>query len=178
MYVVDQMGRMVMSHHRRMITAAPRAPTRLPRAVRMSDAEWITLREACGLTQAQAGAVVGAAHRTVQHWEGGRNGIPLAAANALRNLDDLIRQQATLALEPLARRARPTNDAVVLTRYRSEADYAGSAEALAGLPWAAHAALLWRVMDGLSRLRVPYTVGWAAPGAETATQAALPASED
>lgn len=143
------------------IDAAPAARQVHRRPVyRMPVAEFITLRQACGLTQQEAGQILGAALRTVQHWEAGRNAVPKSASDGLKNLDDLIRAQASLVLEPLARLRRPPADPVALLRYRSPEGYAGSALAQAGLPFPAHVAFLWRIMDGLSRLGIRWVVRW------------------
>ena len=129
--------------------------------MRTSPAEFITLREMCGLTQSGAAEAIGASHRAVQHWEAGERAVPKAKIDAMRNLDDLIRLRATLILEPHAMREAP-NRRVDLLRYRCPEDYeaAEPGHVAAGLSWQAYHAMLWRVMDGLARLRVRYLVRW------------------
>jgi transcriptional regulator with XRE-family HTH domain len=132
----------------------------------MSPAEFITLRQACGLTQQEAGEILGVAHRTVQNWEGARNAIPKSDSDGLRNLDDLIRAQASAVLEPLARKRPGSVAPVQLVRYRSVETFvlarlSGAVGLSHALPWPAHIAVLWRVMDGLSRLGIRYSVQWA-----------------
>lgn len=126
----------------------------------ISAAEFITLRQACGLTQSAVGEYLGVGLRTVQHWEAARNAISTEAAEKLRALDKQVRDAASAVLAPIARGGRPKR--VQLTRYRTPEEYAGSDAAKAGLPFLAYNALLWRVMDGLARLGVPYAIAWPA----------------
>jgi DNA-binding XRE family transcriptional regulator len=130
--------------------------------MRAGSAEFITLREACGLTQVGAAELIGCSHRAVQHWEGGERTVPLKRITVLRNLDDLIRDRATGVIQPLVpKKGRP--DRVELIRYRTTESYAAGqpGHAEAGLPMASYNAMLARVMDGLSRLGIRYAVRWS-----------------
>jgi hypothetical protein len=134
----------------------------------MSAAEFITLRHACGLTQSEAAGLLGVSKRSVEVWEGGQLAVKKAAGDRLKNLDDLIRAQATLILAPLARRKHP-GERVNLIRYRTPESYAAAqrGHATAGLSTAAYHAMLCRVIDGLARLDVRYAITWADQDAES-----------
>lgn len=141
------------------------APARSRRGVsgrHITSIEFRTLREACGLGQREFGALIGAPLRSVQNWEMEVYAIPEVAATTVRNLDAMLREQANLLLGGIAREPhwrRPTF--IALHRFKDEALYAGSAAAAAGVPFSSHPALLWRMMDGLTRLGIPYEVRWA-----------------
>ncbi len=138
----------------------------------MPSAEFLTLRQACGLTQAEASALLGMSQKSIEAWERGRLAVNKAAGDKLRNLDDLIRDRVTLILQPLAR-GKQQGERVNLIRYRTPESYAAAqpAHAAAGLSMAAYHAMLCRVIDGLARLGVRYSVQWPGDIAEKASAA-------
>lgn len=119
----------------------------------MNAPEYRTLREACGLSQQDAAALHDVALRTIGHWETGRNNIPAGAERELRDLDATIERGVTNVLTltaELSQKHGPV-DSVLLTRYRTAADYAGSRPDREGLPYPCHNALLGRAMVALRR---------------------------
>ena len=133
----------------------------------VTPAGFITLREACGLTQHETGLYLHCTLRAVQNWEGGTRGIPDAAARALQDLDALIRERVSEIVLPLSE--KNVTVTVPLIRYRSDEAYAASHRAEeTGLPRQAYHAMLWRAMDAITRLGHEYRVDWADGTGQTA----------
>ena len=119
---------------------------------------FVTLREACGLGQRELGAWLGVSLGAVQLWEAGSRPIPDERALKLMELDDMIRDGASMALKPIFE-TRP-DVPVTLVRYKTDAAYARTQFA-ADLPRSSHTAMLWRIVDGLKRLDHECAMVWA-----------------
>jgi len=125
----------------------------------VTPAGFITLREACGLTQHETGLYLHCTLRAVQNWEGGTRSIPDAAARALLDLDALIREQVSAIVLPLSE--KNVTVTVPLIRYRTDEAYAGSDHAESRMPRLAYHAMIGRAMDAIIRLGHEYRVDWA-----------------
>jgi DNA-binding XRE family transcriptional regulator len=127
----------------------------------MTGAELQTLREACGLTRDELGALAGVQARTVKHWENGHSaGVPADVADVVRRLDAQLSSACNEGLQVLvAQAARKSWRApvdVVLMRYASAEDLARYRADMAGMPAGVHGALVSRL-----RLMVPTLPGFA-----------------
>ena len=122
-------------------------------------AEFVTLREACGLSQTRLSALFQWPLRTVQALETDFRRVQKKHIDALRNLDDLIRYRAGVVLQPVMSRTKDA-EPVALIRYRDEKKYLRTERdhAKAGLCMDCYHAMLGRVIDGLNRLGVRYVV--------------------
>jgi transcriptional regulator with XRE-family HTH domain len=125
----------------------------------VNSAEYRTLREACGLSQQAAAAFHGVAVRTITHWETGRNNIPSGAAEEIERLNANI-ERAVLDTAKTLKSQHGEPHAVALTRYRTDAGYAGGRAAAEGLPHCCHNALVGRAKIALERLGASVSIVW------------------
>ncbi len=115
----------------------------------MTPAEFKTLRESLGLSAQWLADRAGVALRTVQYWEAGRRArIPADVCAILTEIDDKFERAVALALEIYIKSGAPPK--VTLLRYSSDADLWRYRPDMAGLPAAAHAALLARTRRALT----------------------------
>lgn len=144
----------------------------------MTGAELQTLREACGLTRDELGALAGVAARTVKHWENGRAGVPADVAGLVQRLDDTIQRAADQGADVIGTATQDQHGAapneVILIRYRTPEDLARYRPDMAGLPASVHGAIIGRLCsamraNGLQRARVV----WMNPDDYEAWRAAL-----
>jgi DNA-binding XRE family transcriptional regulator len=112
----------------------------------MTNAEFKTLREACGLSQRVAAQLLGNNERTVRYWEDGTSAVPNDAAELVTTIDATLSNAAREALQ-LAQSLRAKHDApeaITLFRYSSDAELWAARVDMQGLPTTCHAALLYR----------------------------------
>ena len=125
----------------------------------LTGAELQTLREACGLSRDDLGALAGVAARSVKHWEHGRSGVPADVADIVRRLDELIDFQIDQARN---RHITGPNE-FTLIRYRDEDALAHYRPDLAGQPLGVHGAIVQRVAMNLRREGMTARVVWMVP---------------
>ncbi len=117
----------------------------------MTPAELKTLREACGLTLPQLGALSGVQERTARYWESGKSRIPADVSQRIKQLDDSLSHAAGQAVQQLTAQAAALPDGAtldtVLLRYRTDAELHNYRPDMYPFPAATHAALLYRVRD-------------------------------
>lgn len=116
----------------------------------MTAAELQTLREACGLSRDELGALAGVQARTVKFWEYGKIGVPADVADLVREVDRNIMSAVSQMVHSI--RNKPVAD-VVFIRYRNE-DMPRYRPDLKDFPSSVHSAILSRV-----RLLLPWSAG-------------------
>lgn len=107
----------------------------------MNSAEFKTLREAVGLSVAQASEIFSVEPRTIRYWESGRNQVPQGVAEEINAIDaklDFIANEA----QHLYWEKKP--DEVVLYRYRDLTELLEAQGSFEGWPLSVHAAMLYR----------------------------------
>lgn len=132
----------------------------------MTPATYRTLREACGLSQQAAAEFHNVALRTILHWETGRNSVPAGAAAEMALLNGQIERATAEAIKLWSEKSAGA-ESVMLIRYRTPTDYAGSRPEREGLSWACHNALIARSMLALERAGARVVVQYSVtpPGA-------------
>lgn len=116
---------------------------------RMTGAELATLRQACGLTREELGAMCGGVHqRTVKHWESGHAGVPDDVAATVAGLLGTINAVVSQWRREILEAGRPPGG-LVLVRYRTADDLARFMPALAGYPMGVHAAMVVQLIQAL-----------------------------
>lgn len=141
----------------------------------LTGAELQTLREACGLTRDDLGALAGVAARTVKHWEHGRAGVPADVAALVQRLDATIQQAADQGAHAMAQAIARQGTApadVVLIRYRSADHLARYRPDMAGQPAGVQGAIVQRVAQALRQRGQLMRVVWMAPDAYEAWRTA------
>lgn len=120
----------------------------------MTGAEYKTLRQALGLSAAEAASFHGlASDRTIRYWESGQVEVPAGAAAELRELDHRLDRAVaeTVALYRHQKTELGGNppSRVELYRYRQAQLYARSRAGREGLPIGVHAVLIDRTRRAL-----------------------------
>ena len=139
----------------------------------MNGAEFKTLREACGLTvpdmaklavSPRTGEPVG--ERTIRYWESGSVPVPDDAATMLKQIDVMLSQSASQAMETWRAAAKEHGqgpDMVYLVRYRENEDLWKYRPDMKGLPATCHAALINRVRLALWEVGCATQIVWMEP---------------
>ena len=113
----------------------------------MTDAEFLTMREALAVPAQWMADALGVSLRSVQFWEVGRSAVPDRAGELLANIDAAIEKTADALLDQ-ARRSGA--DSFALVRYRNDADLAANYPALAEYPNKVQGVMLARVARALA----------------------------
>ena len=129
----------------------------LPDQAELTNAEYRTLREECGLSLSEAADFHDVREGTVKKWE--KSAPPGGAAAELIGLRIQIDAAARTALEVYlnALSQNPDIEGVDLYRYQAWA-YPESAPAAEGLPHGAHNTLVSKTADLLASHQVPVTI--------------------
>lgn len=141
----------------------------------LTGAELQTLREACGLTRDDLGALAGVAARTIKHWESGRAGVPADVAELVQRLDATIQQAADQGAHAMAQAITRQGTApadVVLIRYRDADHLARYRPDMAGQPAGVQGAIVQRVAQALRQRGQLVRVVWMQPDAYEAWRTA------
>ena len=125
-----------------------------------SGADFLTLREALGLTREATAVLLDVREHAVKTWE--RIGAPLGAMRTLRELDQQVERHVESEVETYAakRVAQGAPLRVRLVRYSTMAAFVSSAAARAGLPHLVHCALLGRLHGALRRMGTEVEIVW------------------
>jgi transcriptional regulator with XRE-family HTH domain len=115
----------------------------------MTGAELATLRQACGLTREDLGALAGVHQRTVKHWESGHAGVPADVAATVARLLASINADVSARRRQILDAGRPPGG-LVLVRYRTAEDMARFCPDMAGLPLTVHAATVVQLIQALA----------------------------
>ena len=134
----------------------------------LTGAELQTLREACGLSRDELGALAGVAARSVKHWEHGRSGVPGDVADLMRRLDATIERASLQAVDVYAQAiarhgGAGVPDDVVLIRYRDADALARYRSDMAGQTAGVHGAIVQRVAHALRQRWQLVRVVWMVP---------------
>ena len=139
-------------------SVAPQTPQPVDRAG--SGADFLTLREALGLTREATAVLLDVREHVVKTWE--RVGAPLGAIRTLRDLDQQVEQHVESEVEAYAtkRMAHGAPIRIRLVRYSTMAAFVGCSAARAGLPHLVHCALLGRLHGALRRMGAEVEIVW------------------
>ena len=125
-----------------------------------SGADFLTLREALGLTREATAVLLDVREHVVKSWE--RIGAPLGAMRTLRDLDQQVERQVDSEVEAYAtkRMAQGAPIRIRLVRYSTMTAFVGCSAARAGLPHLVHCALLGRLHGALRRMGAEVEIVW------------------
>lgn len=146
----------------------------------MSPAELKSMREFLGLTLQWVADRAGVAPRTAQFWEAGRQRVPADVAHMLLQMDSdaqriVIRTQYMVE-DIIKQQGRPP-EAIMLLRYRTDADLWQFRPDMQGWPAMAHAAIMSRVQRTLWAMGIPTGMEYMDPDAYLAWLAGRTDSE-
>ena len=113
----------------------------------MTDAEFLTMREALAVPAQWMADALGVSLRSVQFWEVGRSAVPDRAAELLASIDAAIELAAGVLLDQARRSGASSFE---LVRYRSDGDLADNYPALAEYPNKVQGVMLARVARALA----------------------------
>lgn len=118
----------------------------------MNSAEFKTMREAVGLSVAEAADLFCVEPRTIRHWESGRNSVPEGVASEITAIDS---QLDFIVSEALRVYWEQKPDEVVLYRYRDIDELIESQGNFNGWPVSVHAAMLFRAKKLFAHNKIP-----------------------
>lgn len=129
----------------------------------MTSAHFKTLRERLGLPAQWVAAQLGVTHRTVQHWESGRNQPPTPASDLLRDVDTRVEAAVKRAVELVEAKSAEHGgnpEVVQLWRYRTLGALSAAHPEFSALPLSCHAAMLGRAVSAIAAKGFHAEVAW------------------
>lgn len=129
----------------------------------VTPAEFVTLRESCGLNVNEAAEWLGVNLRTIRRWSDGDQRVPPGVAAQLIKLDGQLTTAADGAAiqmqHAIAHHGRAPDD-LALVRYATIEDLARYRPDMAELPLSVHGALIDRVRLAAERLGITCRIVW------------------
>jgi len=123
----------------------------------MNAAEFLTLRKACGLSGVDAAKYLNALSSQITCWEKGREKVRLDAADRLRELHRLVLYVSDRLIEH-HKQLFPMGWDMVVYRYKTAEQYAGSSMAQNGAPFCVQDGVIGRAVSTLIADGVPVSV--------------------